>query len=129
MAASSQKIPPHDEQAEKSVLGGMLIDSNSLLTVAEILQPRHFYYDQHAKIYSAILGLFDKSKPIDMVTVAAELKEQGTLKGIGGGKYLSDLIEIVPSSIPYKVPCSFNSAATVTISIGLLLSNKPRIAE
>lgn len=102
MAGASQKIPPHDEQAEKSVLGGILIDSNALLTVAEILQPRHFYFNQHAKIYSAILGLFDKSKPIDVVTVAAELKEQGTLKTVGGSKYLSDLIETVPTSAYVK---------------------------
>lgn len=102
MAVASQKIPPHDEQAEKSVLGGILIDSNALLTVAEILQPRHFYFNQHAKIYTAILGLFDKSKPIDVVTVAAELKENGTLKDVGGGKYISELIQTVPTSAYVK---------------------------
>lgn len=100
--ANPQKVPPHDANAEKSVLGGMLIDANAVNNVAEILQPKHFYYPEHARIYEAILTLFDKSKPIDVVTLAAQLKEEGQLKKVGGSSFLSDLIETVPTSAYVK---------------------------
>lgn len=96
------KVPPHDEMAEKAVLGGILIDTGSITEVAEILQPKHFYYDQHRLIYEAILGLFDKSRPIDVVTASSQLKEDGNLKKIGGSSYLSELIDAVPTSAYVK---------------------------
>ena len=96
------RVPPHDDIAEKSVLGSMLIDAGAITTVAEILQPKHFYFDEHRNIYSAILSLFDKSKPIDIVTLTAQLQEDGSLKKIGGSSYLADLIEAVPTSAYVK---------------------------
>src|SRR3989344_7195187 len=96
------KVPPHDAHAEKSVLGGILIDSWAVTDVAELLLPRHFYYEENRLVYEAILLLFDKSKPIDIITIAAELKEQGNLKKIGGKDYLSELIDIVPTSAYVK---------------------------
>lgn len=92
------KLPPHDLEAERSVLGAILIDPPSINAVAEILRPVHFYAPEHQAIYSAMLSLFEKQKPVDIVTVKNELKRQGTLKKIGGAKYLSELIETVPTS-------------------------------
>src|SRR3989344_6864168 len=96
------RVPPHDDIAEKSVLGSMLIDAGAITTVAEILQPKHFYFDEHRNIYSAILSLFDKSKPIDIVTLTAQLQEDGSLNKIGGSSYLADLIEAVQTSAYVK---------------------------
>jgi len=96
------KVPPHNIHAEKSVLGGLLIDAGAITEVAEILQPAHFYYNENRLIFEAVLLLFEKSKPIDVITVAAELKEQGTLKQTGGKEYISELIDIVPTSAYVK---------------------------
>src|SRR3989344_2865156 len=96
------RVPPHDSVAEKSVLGGILIDSAAVNVAAEFLQPKHFYFDEHRRIYTAILVLFEKGKPIDVVTLAAQLKEEGNLKEIGGIEYLSELIETVPTSAYVK---------------------------
>ncbi len=100
--ANPVKIPPHDAHAEKSVLGGVLIDAGAIVEVAEILQARHFYFAENRYIFEAALVLFEKSKPIDIITVAAELKEQGTIKQTGGKEYLNELIDIVPTSAYVK---------------------------
>ncbi|MBI4226603.1 replicative DNA helicase [Candidatus Roizmanbacteria bacterium] len=92
------KVPPHDVEAEKSVLGGVLIDSSAINLVAEFLKPEHFYLREHKEIFSSMLTLFEKQKPIDLVTLSDELKSGGILKKIGGNSYLSDLINTVPTS-------------------------------
>jgi len=99
MATSENlKVPPHDVEAEKSVLGALLIDSSAINIVAEFLRAEHFYLPEHQSIYSAMLTLFEKQQPIDVVTLQDQLKHEGTLKKIGGQSYLSDLINAVPSS-------------------------------
>mgnify|MGYP000461293501 FL=1 len=92
------KIPPHDLVAEKSVLGAILIDSSAINLVAEFLKSDHFYMPEHQIIYSSMFTLFEKQKPIDLVTLQDQLKKEGNLKKIGGGVYLSELIDTVPSS-------------------------------
>jgi len=92
------KIPPHDLAAEKSVLGAILIDSSAINLVAEFLKPDHFYLPEHQIIYSSMFTLFEKQQPIDLVTLQDQLKKEGNLKKIGGGAYLSELIDTVPSS-------------------------------
>jgi len=92
------KIPPHDIEAEKSVLGAILIDSAAINSVAEFLKPEHFYLSEHKLIFDTMIQLFEKQKPIDLVTIQDELKKQGDLKKIGGKSYLSDLINTVPTS-------------------------------
>jgi len=92
------KIPPHDLTAEKSVLGAILIDSSAINLVAEFLKPDHFYLPEHQIIYSSMFTLFEKQQPIDLVTLQDQLKKEGNLKKIGGGAYLSELIDTVPSS-------------------------------
>lgn len=92
------KIPPHDDVAEQSLLGALLMDKDALIDVAEFMRPAYFYKDAHAVIYSAMLTLFERHEPVDVVTVTAEVKKLGKLKEIGGSSYLSDLLNVVPTS-------------------------------
>src|SRR5437763_410149 len=99
MAASDAfKVPPHDLQAEKSVLGALLIDPSAINLVMEFLRPNHFYVPEHQAIFSSMFTLFEKQQPIDVVTLQDALKKDGGLKKIGGATYLSDLINTVPTS-------------------------------
>ncbi len=97
-ASDALKVPPHDAEAEKSVLGAILIDSAAVNLVAEFLKAEHFYLPENRIIYSAMLTLFEKQQPIDVVTLQDELKHSDSLKKIGGKGYLSDLINTVPTS-------------------------------
>lgn len=97
-ATEALKIPPHDLEAERSVLGAVLIDSSAITLVAEFLKPEHFYDPNHQLIFASMLSLFEKQQPIDIVTLINQLKTEGNLKKIGGKSYLSDLINTVPTS-------------------------------
>ncbi len=92
------KVPPHDDVAEQSVLGAILIDKDTMIDVAEFLRPHHFYKDANGLIYSAMMELYEAHEPIDVVTVTAQMKKTGSLKGVGGAAYLSELLNIVPTS-------------------------------
>lgn len=92
------KVPPHDLTAEQSVLGSVLLDKDALIDVAPFLRPAFFYKEAHAIIYSAMLSLFEKHEPVDVVTLTAEIKKTGKLKEIGGASYLSELLQVVPTS-------------------------------
>ncbi|MEW5907055.1 MAG: replicative DNA helicase [Elusimicrobiota bacterium] len=92
---SFNKVSPHSNEAEMAVLGAMLIEKDSIETVAEIIQDKHFYSDANRKIFQAVTELYGRSQPADMVTVTEELKRQGRLEEVGGQKYLSDLMEKV----------------------------------
>ncbi|GAB4219407.1 MAG: replicative DNA helicase [Candidatus Microgenomates bacterium] len=99
MASSDAlKIPPHDLEAERSVLGAILIDSEAMGLVAEFLKPEHFYTPEHKEIFSCMMSLYEKQQPIDIVTIQDELKKKDSLKKIGGKTYLADLINSVPTS-------------------------------
>lgn len=92
------KIPPQDLAAERSVLGALMIDKESVIKIADSLAPEDFYQAAHRRIYAAVLDLFSKNEPIDLLTVSAKLKENKTIGDIGGVEYLTDLINEVPSS-------------------------------
>lgn len=92
------KVPPHDEQAELSILGALLIDKDAVVDVVEFLRPEHFYKDANGLIYTAILSLFETHEPIDIVTVTSELKKHGHFEKIGGASYLTELLNVVPTS-------------------------------
>lgn len=94
----SLKLPPQNIEAEESVLGSLLIDKAAIIKVADLLVPADFYKPAHTKIYEAILGLFEKHQPIDILSVTSKLKESDDLKEIGGSSYLTKLIESVPTS-------------------------------
>ncbi len=92
------KVPPHDEVAEQSVLGAILIDKDAMVDVAEFLRPEQFYKDSHGLIFAAMTALYESHEPIDVVTVTAQLKKDGKLKDAGGAPYVSDLLNVVPTS-------------------------------
>ncbi|MEK7119789.1 MAG: replicative DNA helicase [Patescibacteria group bacterium] len=92
------KVPPHDDTAEQSVLGAILIDKDAMIDVAEFLRPAHFYKESHGLIFSAIMELYESHEPIDVVTVTAQLKKNGSLKDAGGSSAVSDLLNAVPTS-------------------------------
>lgn len=98
MSKPNVKIPPQDIDAEKSVLGALMLDKNAVIKVADILMPDDFYASAHKKIYNAILELFTKNEPIDILTVTNKLKHMECLSETGGSSYLSELINFVPSS-------------------------------
>src|SRR3972149_8955437 len=92
------KVPPHDDVAEQSVLGAILIDKDAMVDVAEFLRPQHFYQEGHGLVFSAMITLFESHDPIDVVTVTAQLKKDGKLKDVGGAAYLNELLNVVPTS-------------------------------
>ncbi len=91
-------VPPHDEQAEKSVLGALLLDKDAIVKVVEFLRPHHFYRNSHRDIYEAILTLFEKREPADLITVPNELKKRNLLTSGGGVAYLTELVNSVPTA-------------------------------
>ncbi len=96
--ASREKLTPQSLESEQSTLGAMLMERDAVARAVELLTPDDFYRELHKKIYKAVLKLFDKGEPIDIVTVAEELRRNGQLDDVGGSEYLSALIEACPSS-------------------------------
>src|SRR3972149_1191675 len=92
------KLPPQALEAERSVLGAILIDSGAMNLVAEFLRPEHFYEPANKTIFSAMLTLFEKQQPIDVVTLQDGLKKTDSMSKVGGKSYLSDLKNTVPTS-------------------------------
>ena len=92
------KVPPHDIEAEQAILGCMLTDRDSVISAIEVLKADAFYREDNKAIYSAILSLYAKSEPIDIITVKAELVETGNFERVGGLEYLASLPERVPTT-------------------------------
>ncbi|MFP4548217.1 MAG: replicative DNA helicase [Fidelibacterota bacterium] len=92
------RVPPHSDEAEISVLGGILLDPNSFNKVSTILRPDAFYKDAHRKIYRAMEELDNDHSPIDQITVTEKLKTLSLLEEIGGAYYVTGLAEAVPSA-------------------------------
>lgn len=92
------EVPPNDIDAEKSVLGAILLDPDSLVKVVEFLKPEHFYKTSHKNIFAAILELYENREPADLVTVPDQLRKMGELKSSGGVAYLSELVNFVPTA-------------------------------
>ncbi|MDR3288866.1 MAG: replicative DNA helicase [Peptococcaceae bacterium] len=93
------KIPPHNLEAELSVLGALMLDSDTASSVFEILQPEDFYRDNHRLLFIAIKNLFEKGEPIDLVMVAESLQAQGRLEQIGGISTIAEIARSVPSTV------------------------------
>ncbi|MGC9046684.1 MAG: replicative DNA helicase [Minisyncoccia bacterium] len=92
------KIPPHDLEAEKSVLGSLMIDQNAIFKIADFLSANDFYDEKHKLIYETIVELIDNGKPIDLLSVKSRLKEKKLLNKIGSTDFLTDLINSVPTA-------------------------------
>src|SRR4028118_2119297 len=89
MGGPAGKLPPQALELEEAVLGALMLEKDALTTVIDILRPQSFYKEAHQKIFSAIVGLFDKSEPVDILTVVTELRERGELEFVGGPYYVS----------------------------------------
>ncbi len=92
------RIPPHSDEAEKSVIGACLIDKDAIVAVAEFLRPEHFYDEKNGCIFRAILSLYEERSPVDIVTLTEKLKKQKDLTRVGGAGYLSELASLVPTA-------------------------------
>jgi len=92
------KLPPQNLDAEKSVLGGILLDNNAVNSVLEVLTADDFYSDAHRKIFTAILELADRNEPSDLITLSSILRDRKELDGFGGEVYLASLVDGVPSA-------------------------------
>ncbi|WP_251047251.1 replicative DNA helicase [Hymenobacter sp. ISL-91] len=105
------KLPPQALELEAAVLGALMLEKDALTTVIDILKPQSFYKDGHQRIFKAILNLFDKSEPIDILTVTHELREMGELEAAGGTHYVAQLT--------FKV----NSAANIEYHSRIITEN------
>ncbi|TMG31217.1 MAG: intein-containing replicative DNA helicase, partial [Chloroflexi bacterium] len=92
------RVPPHNLEAEASVLGSLMLDRNAIVRVADFLRPDDFYLDHHAQVYRAALNLYDRSDPIDLLTLAAELERMLVLERVGGQAFLAELESGVPTA-------------------------------
>jgi replicative DNA helicase len=92
------KVQPQALPLEEAVLGALMLDKDALPIVLDILRPESFYADAHQMIYRAILKLFEKSHPVDLLTVTEELKKSGDIDTVGGPYYLVELTSRVASS-------------------------------
>ncbi len=95
---SAERIPPQNLEAEQSLLGALLIEKDALIRVADIVRPEDFYKQAHADIYSAMLDLFAKREPIDLLSLGNRLADKGQLETVGGRAYLIELTSVVPSA-------------------------------
>ncbi len=93
-----EKLPPQNIEAEKSLLGCLMIDPDAILKVVDFLMPRDFYKEAHQKIYQSMVDLFERREPIDVLNVSSRLKEKNQLEEIGGASYLTELVNSVPTA-------------------------------
>ena len=92
------KLPPQAVDLEEAVLGALMLEKDALSSVIDILKPEVFYVDKHQRIFHAIHVLFEKSSPVDILTVTAQLRQQGELEMIGGAYYITELTNRVASA-------------------------------
>lgn len=101
--------PPNSLEAERSVLGAMLQDSNAVMQASERLAKDDFYQPAHQELFDAMIKLYREQSPVDMVTVDTELSRRGTLEGVGGTAYLIELSQYVPTTANVKAYISLVS--------------------
>ncbi|TSC97171.1 MAG: replicative DNA helicase, partial [Parcubacteria group bacterium Greene1014_47] len=92
------KLPPQNLEAEMSLLGSLMLDKDAIVKVADFLEPRDFYKTGHRIMYEAMLDLFSRSEPIDILSAGARLKEKGKLEQVGGNAYITELVNSVPTA-------------------------------
>ena len=98
----ADRIPPQNIDAERAVIGSILIDNNVVDTIFDILDSTFFYDPRHSIIYEAIVDLYKEKSPVDIVTLTSQLKKKKRFKQVGGGVYLSEIISLVPTSANVK---------------------------
>ncbi len=93
-----EKLPPQATEAERAVLGGILLEPEAATRAIEVVLPEAFYHPAHARIYRAMVALFVKHEPIDVMTLSEELRKSGDLESAGGIAFLTELVDSVPSA-------------------------------
>ncbi len=96
------RIPPQDLEAEKALLGSLLLSGEALFDIADVVSSQSFYAEKHRIIYETVEALINKKEPVDLLTVSAKLREQKQFDQIGGAAYLSDLLGLVGSAANIK---------------------------
>src|ERR671938_2150498 len=96
--ADAARVPPHDLDAEKAVIGAMLVSETAVAAVAERLQPEDFYSEVHRIIYTAMMRLYSRGEPIDQLTLTNELRSVGKFEKVGGRAYVFQIVESVPTA-------------------------------
>ena len=120
-----EKLPPQNLEAEMSILGAILIDENAITDIVDKIQTEDFYDPKHQMIYNAMLTLYEKRSPIDLLTLTDELKKKDEIEKIGGKKYLAELAKFVPNasnSRAYAEIIAENSARRRLIKLGTTIS-------
>jgi replicative DNA helicase len=97
-AAAQGRVPPHDLEAERAVLGTILLDNGALSLVESTLAAADFYHPAHGVLYEAIQALASRKEPVDVVTLAAELRARERLNTVGGAQYLGELTDAIATT-------------------------------
>ncbi len=98
-ATAFDRLPPHNLEAEQSLLGSLLIDRDAIIRVAASVKPEDFYANANGAIYRAVLDLYNRREPTDLVTLSDELARRDQLDGVGGAAYLASLVNAVPTAV------------------------------
>ena len=93
-----RKLPPQNLEAEASILGGVLLDNESMNTVVELVKFDDLYRDSHRKIYRAMVDLWERNEPVDLITLSDHMKAKGELESVGGSAYLAELASQIPTA-------------------------------
>jgi replicative DNA helicase len=109
-----ERVPPHNLEAEESVLGSMMLSPDAIADVIEIVRPVDFYRTPNAKIFDTLREIYGRGDPVDAITAVEELKRRGTLEEVGGHLAISDLVDRVPT------PSSAASYARIVAETSLL---------
>ncbi|MGZ4132664.1 MAG: replicative DNA helicase, partial [Actinomycetota bacterium] len=97
LPGGSHRLPPQNLEAEQSVLGAMMLSTEAMADVVELLDVEDFYRSAHGKIYGVLRGLFAHGEPVDVITTVDALRKAGVLDEVGGPLYLRDLVDQVPT--------------------------------
>jgi len=93
-----EKIPPQNVDAEQCLLGCLMLDKDAIIKVVDFIKPEDFYKGSHQDVYQIMMELYEKSDPIDILSVSSRLKERNKLEDVGGTSYLTTLINTVPTA-------------------------------
>lgn len=107
------RVPPQDTVAEKSLLGAMMISDAGMAEILTLLKPDDFYEKRHQEIFAAMMELYDRHQPIDLLTLTTELKSRKQLKGVGGAPYLTELSNFVPAASHAKAYAEIIEKASI----------------
>lgn len=110
---AAAKVPPQNLDAEKSLLGAVLIDEEALADVSEHVSPDDFYEKRHGLVFGAMMRLYEKHKPVDLLTLTDELNKKDELETVGGSAYLGELTNYVPTAAHAEAYAELVAAAAV----------------